>query len=672
MRVNVPQLRVDPVPFGGGLRLTNLTRAEPGTARFSLNYEPTYTGGYRRVGGYERFSGQPSPSAAEYVVLEASAGFTGLAVGDNVNGATSGATGRVVYLQGSRVGLGRVVGTFTTEVLRKVAVPVGTITEDQPVIDGFIDNELAAAAANDRRADIARVPGTGPIRGVAILDNVVYAWRDNAGSLGTYRSTPTGWVLVPLLWSLEFNGGSSAYTDGSVVTRGAASATVRRVVLETGQWGAGTAAGRLIVEPISGSFTAGVAGGGGVANLTGPATQITQFAGGRVRHDVHSFTSSLATTRLYCCDGVNTEWEFDGQVVVPIRTGMGGIRATAVKCHKNHLVYAYRTSLQLSSLGLPYQWSAVIGAAELGAGDNITNLKNVSGSEASAALMAICENSASVLYGSSILDWRLVKISDEAGAQPDSAQEMGGIVACDQAGIRSFRPTQSFGNFSYELASSDIEPLVSSQRVKDSVLVKGRDLMRLFFADGLFVSGTPWRRGFSWMACDYGRVIECCVGAEIDGVHRVFMGDSDGWVLEADVGRSFDGEEINAAIRMTRLDQGNRLMEKRYRSFDVDATSESACTVSCSAEFSEADDDPTLPVQFNGAALERLQGVGLLWDVEQWDRAYWDSGQTSFMRFAVRGKGRFITIVFQSLSANELPHLLTGGALTYIPGRMAR
>lgn len=672
MQVQMPRVSAAAIAFGGGLRLTSTARAEPGTARFSLNYEPMVSGGYRRVGGFERYSGKPSPSAAAFVVLEASAGFTGLALGDSVNGATSGATGKVIYLSGGLVGLGRVTGTFTTEVLRNGATPVGTITEDQPTIDGFVDNALAAAAANDWRPEIAAVPGSGPIRGVAVLNNVVYAWRDNAGSLVTYKATPTGWAVVPLLWSLEFNAGSVAYTEGSTVTKGAASAVIRRVVLESGSWSGGTAAGRLIVNAPSGVFTAGLAGGGGAANLTGGATQITQFAGGRVRHDVYNFTASVATRRLYCCDGVNLEWEFDGDVVVPIRTGMGGIRATAVKCHKNHLVFAYRSSLQISSLGLPYQWTPLLGASELGTGDSITNLKPVSGSESSAALMAICENSAWVLYGTSSLDWQFSKISDEAGAQPDSAQEFGGVVGCDRAGIRNFKPTQSFGNFQYELASNDITPLVSSQSVKDSVLVKDRNLIRLFFADGLFVSGCPWKGGFAWMACDYGRVIECCVGAEINGVYRVFMGDSNGWVLEADVGRSFDGEEIEAAIRMSRLDQGSRLIEKRYRSFDVDANCESACTVSCSAEFSEADDDPTQVAQMSGMVVERLRGAGLYWDISEWDRSYWDSGQESWLRFNVRGKGRFATILFQSLSGSEMPHELTGATLTYIVGRMAR
>jgi hypothetical protein len=669
----MPSVSVQPVSlaFEGGMDMvTSPGRAAPGTARFCFNYEVELEGGYRRVGGFERFSGQPRPHLAAYSALEAAGGFTGLAVGNTLTGATSGATGRVVYLQGNLVGVARVTGAFVAEVVRVGASPVGTITETQPAIDGFVDNELSHAAANDLRADIARVPGTGPVRGVAVLNSVVYAWRDSAGGLATYKATPTGWVLVPLFWSLTFNGGSVAYTDGSIVTRGSASATVKRVVLESGSWQAGTAAGRLVIEPISGAFTAGISGGGGVANLTGAAAQITMFSGGRVRTDVHSFTGGAK--RLYCCDGVNLEWEFDGEVLVPINTGMGGIRASAVKCHKNHLFFAYRSSLQHSGTGLPYQWSPVVGAAELSAGDEVTNLVPVSGSESSAALMALCADRVSVLYGSSIDDWDLKSISVEAGAQRYSAQEFGGIVAFDRDGARSFRPTQSFGNFSYELATARVTPLVRGLVVKDSVLVKSRSLMRTFFADGLFLSAAPTKGGVQWMACDYGRVIECCDAGEIDGDHRVFMGDSDGWVLEADVGRSFDGDVVRASLRMNSLNMRSPMTEKFFRRVELDTEAEGACSVAMAAEFSDSDPDAAAVTTSAMANFKKQYGAGLFWDFGQWDRTYWDVNQVNRLTYPVHGKGRSISLLFQTESASELPHTLKGGILTYTPRRLGR
>jgi hypothetical protein len=672
----MPTVPVTPesVVLGGGLDLISPPGyAKLGTARFSLNYEAVFGGGYRRVGGFERFDGRFRPHLAEYVLLEASAGFTGVALGDTVTGVTSGATGKVIYVTATQVGVTRVSATpFTTEVLNVGGSPVGTVTEDQPTITGFVDNELASLAADDYRADILKPAGlSGPIRGVAVLGTTVYCWIDNAGNLETYKSTSSGWTLVPLFSQISFDGGSAEYADGSTLTQGGSSATVKRVVLESGDWTAGTAAGRMIVAPISGTFAAGAAGGGGVCNLLGAAAVITQFAGGRVSSVVYNFTASLSTKRLYCCDGVNLEWEFDGTVIVPLTTGMGGIRATAVAAHKNHLFYAYRSGVQHSAIGLPYVWSAVLGAGELGTGDTITNLLGVSGSETNAALMVMCQDSVWVLYGSDVDSWQFTRVAEEAGAQAYSAAEMVRPIAFDREGFVNYSPTDTFGNFSYESASRNVDPLVRGAIVKCSVLAKNKSNYRCFFSDGLFVSGTPGKQ-MEWMPCDYGRVIECIVGAEISGEYRIFMGDSTGWVLEADVGRSFDGDVVTANMRMSSQNQRSPQYIKQYRLAEADVLAESAFEISMAAEFSDAEADLANTGVPSTQDSERQYGVGLFWDFASWDRAYWDVTTSSRLRFDIHGQGRSVSLLVFSESATELPHTLKNTTVTYTPRRLAR
>ena len=208
----MPTVPVTPesVVLGGGLDLISPPGyAKLGTARFSLNYEAVFGGGYRRVGGFERFDGRFRPHLATYTLLEASGGFTGVALGDTVTGVTSGATGKVIYVTATQIGVTRVsVTPFTTEVLNVLGSPVGTVTEDQPTIDGFTDNELASLAADDYRADILTPAGlSGPIRGIAVLNDAVYCWIDNAGNLETYKATVSGWTLIPLYSQVSFTGG---------------------------------------------------------------------------------------------------------------------------------------------------------------------------------------------------------------------------------------------------------------------------------------------------------------------------------------------------------------------------------------------------------------------------------------------------------------------------------
>ena len=664
----------EPVVMDGGLDMIAAPGyARKGTAKFAINYELEFGGGYRRVGGFERYDGRFQPHLANYVALQAAAPFTAV-VGDTVTGVTSGATGRVIYVDGNLLAVTRVTGgPFVNEVLDVASVAVGTVTDAAPEIDGFLDNQLDALAAGSYRPDILKPPGTGRIRGVAVLNNAVYCWRDDAGNLVTYKATAAGWEVVPMMSQVGFDGGSSLYAESSTLTQGAASATVRRVVVESGDWLAGTAKGRFILSNIVGSFAAGACSGGGAANLLGAAEVITLFAGGSVQSVVYNFTASLATRRLYCCDGVNQEWEFDGTVLVPIATGMGAIRATQVRAHKNHLFYAYRSSLQHSAIGDPYNWQPLLGGGELGAGDTITNLVTASGSEAAAALMVLCQDSVWVLYGSDSESWQFVRVSEEAGAQAGGAQQMGGTIAMDREGFRKYVPSQAFGNFDMESVSRNIAPLVKNATVKCSVLSQNRNQLRCFFSDGLFASGTPTSRGIGWMACDYGRVIECIVGAEIGGAYRIFMGDTDGWVLEADVGRSFDGDAIKAGLRLSSQNQGSNVTLKQYRHVEMECIAESAFALAVAAEFSDSDPDLAMVDTTNGMTNFRQQyGAGLFWDFSSWDRAYWDVSLASRVRYPIHGQGRSITMLVQSDSDNELPHTIKSNTLLYTVRRMVR
>src|SRR5690348_481274 len=86
-------------PLGGGLNLvTPAIALPPGNVIASSNYEPGPRG-YGRVDGYERFDGQPKPSAATYYTIAYGSGTAKISKGDTVTGATSGATGTALVDQ---------------------------------------------------------------------------------------------------------------------------------------------------------------------------------------------------------------------------------------------------------------------------------------------------------------------------------------------------------------------------------------------------------------------------------------------------------------------------------------------------------------------------------------------------------------------------------------------
>ena len=672
MKPGMPNTRVVPdgTAIAGGMDIVGSPIfSKPGRARIAYNYEWSTGGGLERIAGIEPFDGQPSPSDAVYVYLQCSATITGISLGDVVDGATSGASGTVIYLSGAYIGLTRVTGSFAVEDLEVSAVVKATVSNVTPAVDGFLDNTLAKLAADEYQADITKVPGSGRVRGVAILNDEVFAWRDNAGATAMviHKATTSGWSAVSMFHQISFTAGSNDYAEGDTLTQGGVSATVKRVVLESGTWAGGTAAGRLIITaPSGGVFAAGAAAGGGVCTLSGASALITLSPGGKVSTANFSFTSALADRRMYGCDGVNQEFEFDGTIYVPINTGMGAVRATAVACHKNHLFYAYRTSLQHSSIANPYVWSAVFGAAELSMGDTITNLVPIGGSEANAALMVVCQNALSVLYGNSAADpWNPVPLSKVSGGQARSAQDIGGLVAFDTPGVTRYPATKSFGNFEWDVVSLSIQPIVRNQAVTCSVFVPGLFKYRIFFEDGSAISGLPVGNGFSWSVLNYERNIVLALNEEIAGISRTFYADDSGWVYEADVGRSFAGDTIQAAIRLHPLVQRSPMVEKIFRQMQLEITAESACTIYTQGEFNAYDgmSEQTAAQQY---------GAGLLWDLSNYDQSYYDVSVLSRGTFPLEGVGTGVAVCVSTEADNELPHSIYAVTVLYTPRKIQR
>lgn len=128
--------RTATVVFAGGLDLVSPSVAKkPGHCVQLHNYEPNTLGTYQRILGYERFDGRPSPSAY---------------------------------------------------------APAGAFGTDE-------EEEAAYIAGRElRRAAIGAVPGSGPIRGIAVYNGTVYAFRNNSGGTAKvmYKATPTGWQVV--------------------------------------------------------------------------------------------------------------------------------------------------------------------------------------------------------------------------------------------------------------------------------------------------------------------------------------------------------------------------------------------------------------------------------------------------------------------------------------------
>jgi hypothetical protein len=544
----MPPIQVAYFPLKGGLNLITPPLSMPdGMCREALNFECEIDGGYRRVAGYERFDGRAAPSDAVYYTIGATISGT-ITNGDTITGDTSGATAAVLAVGADYIALTKVVGSFQVgEDLTISAVVVASVTSG--VIGEGAPSQLLSAdyqnlAADEYRSDIGAVPGTGAVRGVWYYNGKAYAFRNNAGNTAVdmYQSSTGGWVLIDKGFEVSFSNANVNVTDGDTLTQGGVTATVKRVVVEDGTLQSGTNTGRLIIgAPSGGNFAAGAATstGGGSLTLGGVQTAITLPVGGRYEFVNSNFGGASNTTKMYGASGVGKAFEWDGTVFVPIRTGMTSDTPKHITAHKNHLFLSFDGSVQHSAVGDPYQWSVVVGAAELAMGDTVTGFLRLSGAESTDALAILTRNKTAVLYGTGSSDWNLVTLQYEAGAFDYTMQNIGQAYMVDELGIRQLQASQAYGNFEQGQVSQLIRPFIEArvQRVIDSCIVRIRNQYRVFFNDkySLYLTFNN-NQLVGIMPIQYAHTMTCVCSVEgaSAGDEVILMGADNGYVYRAE------------------------------------------------------------------------------------------------------------------------------------------
>lgn len=652
-------VRYEVITLAGGLdQVTPTLSLPPGVLRDSINVEASITGGYGRIKGYERFDGRPAPSAAEaegYILSS----VTGLAAG---NAVTIGATTAVctsVSPATMAVFLTKVSGAVTIGATLMVgASPIGTIVSGT----GGLQPEALAIqkglAANVYRADITALPGSGPVRGVAYLDGVTYGWRDNAlaTALVMHRSTSAGWVAVTMPHEVSFiTGGTTEITDGATVNGATSGATavVQRVMLTSGSWAAGTAAGRLVLATPAGTFSAAEnirIGATIVASSTSISAQVTLAPGGRVRTKTGNFVGGQSA-RLYGSDGVNRAFEWDGTVYAPISTGNTIDAPNNVWVHKRHLFLVFGSSIQHSVVAQPYQWSAVLGAGEFVLDDNLTGFLSLPGSQDGGALLLTTRNTSEVLYGSGSSTWQLTPYTDTSGALQDTPQRLEQAYCLDDRGVVQLAQSQNYGNFDASTLTLMIRRFVQERRnlVKASGVNREKSQYRLFYSDGYGLYLTVSNGKFlGALPVLFPNPVECwCEGESPDGNQTSFFGSTNGMVYKLDSGTSFDGAEIGWSMA-TNFGFGKAArIRKRYRHASVEITGESYASFSFGYSLSYgAGDAPESTIETSQIGLSKTS-----WDTFFWDDFIWDGRTLIPAEISLTGTGENIAFSLYGSSA---------------------
>lgn len=678
----LPQVKTHYVPFVGGMdQVTPPIEVAPGALSDSINFDVGTNGGYRRIDGYEKYDGSPPPGSFGYWGI-AVAATASMPLGRTFTGAVSGATGKIIATDNfGYVYYVRPTGTFQIgEAVTILGLPVGAVTSEafqRSDRSSQFSAECMALAAAEYRLDVQTVPGSGPIRGLCYYEGALYAFRNNAGATetGIYKATASGWSLIVPGKQVSFTAGSGSLAEGQVLTKGGVTATIRRVVIESGTLSGGTAAGRLVITtPAGGSFSAGVATAPGAAlTLSGAETQIAIAPNGRFRFAQHNFGGGK---RVYGCNGTSNAFEFDGTVIVPIKTGMTTDTPSVIAIHKNHLFLAFGNSAQHSSIGDPYQWQPITGAAEINMGETVTNFLPQPSDAASGGAMAIStRNAMFILYGSSSADWNLVTLQRDVGAFANTMQAIAATsYFLDDRGVASLVGVKEFGNFASATISAKIRPWLMDRKtsILDSCVVKEKNQLRFFFAGGTGMHITflgPKPAGL--MPVQYAHNICTAISTELqDGLDATFYGDDAGNVYLADTGPSFAGETITAFFKLHFDHCQAPRITKRFRkvTFEVKGVGYSDFQVGYELGYGDGD------IPMDAIATIDSRFAGPRWDdpAIYWDTGVWDGRVLLPVEVSLNGTAENISLVVYQSSDKYESLNFQGEIIQYTPRRLKR
>ena len=682
-------------PARGGLDLvTPAIEVNPSKLIAADNYESNQRG-YGRVDGYERFSGKQKPSTASYWFLNFDAGDLAISEGNTVTGANSGASGLAIitavvtsgsYAANNAVGyivLMNVSGTFTNndplQVSGATKVTLNGTAVERGASNDTDDATWMQDAAATARTAIAAVAGSGNMRGVATLAGVTYAFRDNSGAtaVDVWKSTTSGWTQVALGLKLAFtSGGTYEVVEGNVITGATSSvtATITRVALQSGSWAAGDAAGYFIFASDSGTYQSeniNVGGNSNVATISGDSAAITLAAGGRFEIVEHNFGGHSGTNRLYGVDGKSLAFEFDGTKMVPILTGMTTDTPAHIMIHKQHLFLSFTGgSVQHSSLGLPYQFQVITGAAELGIGEEITGMH----SDVEGFAVIGGRNKIVVLNGNDVTNWELVPWSNESGVIEWTMDKLGTLIFVDDQGVRSLQSSRDYGNFKIGTLSKNIEPIFAAKRKAGTTILaslrpRGKDMYRIFFSDKTGVSlyfGRDPRKP-ECMTFTLPIVVHTAhSGENAAGDEILLFGSTDGFIYEMDAGPNNDGTAISGYIRFPFNHVGSPTRDKQWFKATVEMDADPSVAFSTTAEYSYAAEDqpPSIEQSFT------VTGGGGFWEEDLWDDFNWSAPVEGLAEAHLDGLGTNVSIAALSTGTYDDPHNIHGLTLHYSMRRL--
>lgn len=711
------QTRTSYYALEGGLDIvTPALSVSPGRAIAMVNFEPWYQGGYRRIPGFERFDGRPKPSDATFTGFEVSS-VASLTLRDTITGDVSGTTGILIGIfDGSpdAIGVTKVSGPGfdNGELCNTGAFTIDStpILRFAPTVD--LEETFLLEAELEYREDILVVPGINQVRGTwqRLGDN--YAIRDNGGATAgiLHKASTSGWTTAGVTMADTIpitTVAGDEILEGDTITGliSGQTALVHRVVINGGSavWDV-DGEGYLVVTGASGAFNAAEAlqvSSITLANTTATNTTFAFPPGGIYRFINHNYFGSSTSYRVYGCNGVGPAFEIDeNSVVSPIFMAINPItglpptndKPFLVEEHRNHLFLAFEGgSTQHSVLGEPLVWSGFLGAAEFGLGDELTSMNSIVGN----VLVLSTTRETRGLFGTSVLDWELRIVAEQSGSVLFGSKKIDTVYSLDDLGITSVARSDQFGDFISATVSQQVQPLVNTQRpiFTDSSIVRESNQFRMYFSDNsclvMYVPAgsqaqsrqvvqTQRLSEFGFLSYPFP-VTQIYNTDDATGKERTYFVTADptnqGFVFEDQIGKNFDGANIQSYVRTAFNQLGTPAYRKRFRRADLELNAPQTLALKFASDlsYSSAEVSSGLTDLISTDISEvTVFGGGGFWDDANWDDFLWDGQAISTARANLSGTGENVSFLIFNDTAKASAWIMQGLTLHYDIRRLQR
>ena len=528
-----------PVEFKGGL-ITNLSPLQqginmPGSATTLKNFEPSITGGYKRILGFSKFDPFVIPPYGAPVVFGASQTGTTLIIAGTHTTPTAGDTFTIVGVS----------GTYT----------VGSVAFDATNNRTTLTLTTSLASSPDNAVAVTFVSYTGTYRtlGVEVFnDSVLVALNSDL-----YKTTGSGYtkINVPSYGTVLVNGASQtgatlavdALTGVPKVGDVFTIAGVDKVYTVTTSATVSSGGSTIAINPDLASSPAD--------NAVVTFISLSREGALRTRFIEYNFTG---TEKVAIVDGVNAPALYDGGTFTAlVGAPTDVISATDVIAFKNHLFFANLDLLTFTSPFLDTNFDAGDGAGSIRIGDNITGL-----SVFREQLIIFTEKSIFKIVGTSLSNFALSPITLDIGCiDGDTIQEIGGdIMFLTEDGLRLLSATDRIGDFGLGVVSKTIQNVmtkfISSASIFSSVVLRSKSQYRVFaFNPNIIGSaskgiiGTQFSpQGGEDMAWAEIRGMEVFAASSkvVDAKEIIVFSSNTGFLFKMEDGNSFDGSNIAA------------------------------------------------------------------------------------------------------------------------------